>query len=324
MSEHYSEDCGSTRRYIFRRIQTNTIRFRVRAERDAAICLTTDDAETPEDMYEIFIGCWGGGESGIRRLKHDDVCRIETPDILCEDDFRGFWIQIRKGVIKVGREGQKNPFMTYSDPETLLHVSWYGFSTGWGADGHWTFEDERDSCSSSSSVSSSDSEAECIHALEEKPIQYKRPARWVPCSSGYFPKNPVSAGVGHEGEVFVGMAPHEGGHILGKIIPEHGVCYVPYGGEEVPKELYYGLSNPGGVELSWLAGSAGKVPTGALQGGFSEDGEALYIGRVCVDGAVSCGKVHPSHGVCYVPYGGSEHSHRDYEVLVISGIPCRM
>ncbi|TOF71570.1 hypothetical protein CGJ15_27935, partial [Vibrio parahaemolyticus] len=68
--------------------------------------------------------------------------------------------------IKVGRSGQKHAFMTYSDPETLLHATWYGFSTGWGAEGEWVFPDDDDTSSSSSSaMSSSDSEAEDINNL---------------------------------------------------------------------------------------------------------------------------------------------------------------
>lgn len=98
---YQTEDTGETRRYNFRRIQTTTIRFQVKAGHDVAVCLSSDNEEEPEDMYEVFIGCWGGGESGIRRKKHDDVIRVETPDILCEDEFRTFWIKIQRGTIKV-------------------------------------------------------------------------------------------------------------------------------------------------------------------------------------------------------------------------------
>ncbi|XP_071519403.1 uncharacterized protein [Panulirus ornatus] len=324
MSVYHTEDTGECRKYNFRRIHTTTIRFQVRAAHDVAICLSPDDEEDPEDLYEIFIGCWEGGESGIRR-KTQDICRIETPDILSDEEFRSFWIKIQHGIIKVGRSGQKHPFMSYSDPEALLHVTWYGYSTGWGAEGEWIFPDDDDTSSSSSSaMSSSDSEAEDINNLEDRPIQYKRPARWVPAKGGYFPHRPVSGGEGPDGEVYVGMAHHEGGYILGMVVPDHGCCYIPFGGDAIPKDEYFVLSNPESVTLSWEPGSKGKVPPGALQGGISEDGERLFIGRVSVDGVVSVGKVHPSHETCYVPYGGSEHSHKDYEVLCVQNVPCKV
>ncbi|XP_066983196.1 uncharacterized protein [Macrobrachium rosenbergii] len=325
MSVHASEDCGQTRRYTFRRIKTTTIRFQVKAPHDAAICLSTDNEEEPEDMYEIFIGCWEDGNySGIRRHKHDDVCRVETPGILSDDEFRSFWIKIQHGVVKVGRRGEKHAFMSYTDPESLLHVTWYGFSTGWGAAGEWIFPDDDDgSSSSSSAMSSSDSEAEDINNLEERPIQYKRPARWVPCKGGYFPLRPISGGEGPDGEVYVGLARHEDSYVIGMVVPDHGVCYVPYGGEAVPKSEYFVLSNPGSVNLTWEPSSGGKVPPGALNGGI-DGGEVLYIGRVLIDGIASVGKVHPSHGCVYVPYGGAEHSHRDYEVLCARGLPVKI
>ena len=52
------------------------------------------------------------------------------------------------------------------------------------------------------------------------------------------------------------------------------------------------MCNPQGVTLEWIGASNGKVPSGALEGGHTEDGEPLYIGRVSVDGVVSCGKVN--------------------------------
>lgn len=55
---------------------------------------------------------------------------------------------------------------------------------------------------------------------------------------------------------------------------------------------------------------------GALPGGQSEDGEPLYIGRVIHDGALTVGKVQPSHGCLYIPYGGQELSFKEYEILL--------
>lgn len=101
LAVYHTEDCGECRRYNFRRIQTTTIRLQVKAERDAAICLSPCDDNDLDHMYEVFIGCWGGGESGIRRKGNEDVLKVETPDILCRDEFRSFWIKIHRGVIKV-------------------------------------------------------------------------------------------------------------------------------------------------------------------------------------------------------------------------------
>ncbi|XP_018008299.1 uncharacterized protein LOC108666006, partial [Hyalella azteca] len=313
MAEYHSDDCGSTRKYVFRRIKTPKIKFSVKAPRDAAICLSPDDSEQPEDMYEVFIGCWGGDESGIRRGKEDDVVKVDTPGVLSDEEHRGFWITMRRGTIRVGRQGELTPFMVYQDPRRLLHVAYYGFSTGYGAEGDWIFPDgdgEDDGSSSSSSseseVSSSDSEAEELNTMETRPIQYKRPARWVPGHGGYLPHRPVCGGEGAHGPVYVGMAEHDGRYILGMIVPSEGVCYVPHDGEAIAKETYYVLGNPGAVTMCWVGASGGYVPSGALEGGRGEDGETLFIGRVMVDGVVSCGKVVPSRGVCLVPYGGAE------------------
>lgn len=152
-------------------------------------------------------------------------------------------------------------------------------------------------------------------------IRYKLPARWVPCTGGHLSQRPVSGGQGPDGEVYVGMARHAGASLVGMVVPTRGCCYVSFDGKSIAKKEYFVLSNPANVNLSWEPGSQGNVPSGALQGGASEHGEALYIARVHVDRMVSVGKVHGSHGVCYVPYGGLEHAHKNYEVLCVRSLP---
>ncbi|GLG97808.1 Farnesoic acid O-methyltransferase [Gryllus bimaculatus] len=70
---------------------------------------------------------------------------------------------------------------------------------------------------------------------------------------------------------------------------------------------------PAGSTPTWVDARAGEVPPEAVPGGF--DGEQLYVGRAQHEGALIPGKVVPSHGVCYVAWGGAEHGKEEYQVL---------
>lgn len=63
----------------------------------------------------------------------------------------------------------------------------------------------------------------------------------------------------------------------------------------------------------WVAAVDGEVPPEAVVGG--QDGEAQYVVRARHEGALLPGKLVVSHGVAYVPWGGAEHPHNEYEVL---------
>ncbi|XP_064473156.1 natterin-3-like isoform X2 [Ornithodoros turicata] len=65
----------------------------------------------------------------------------------------------------------------------------------------------------------------------------------------------------------------------------------------------------------WVDCSDGKVPEDAVAGG-KDSGETLFVGRAEHEGDALPGKVVPSHKVCYVAYGGSEHAKSSYQVLV--------
>lgn len=68
--------------------------------------------------------------------------------------------------------------------------------------------------------------------------------------------------------------------------------------------------------MKWQPASNGQIPSGAVPGGKTASGETLYIGRVRYEGSIVLGKIHPSHGAVYVPYGGLEVKFTDYEQLV--------
>lgn len=63
----------------------------------------------------------------------------------------------------------------------------------------------------------------------------------------------------------------------------------------------------------WIAAAGGEIPPEAVVGG--QDGEAMYVARARHEGALLPGKLLVSHGVAYVPWGGAEHPHEEYEVL---------
>ena len=67
--------------------------------------------------------------------------------------------------------------------------------------------------------------------------------------------------------------------------------------------------------VKWVPSSHGALTAGAVRGGTSEDGEPLYIGRVQYGSDVINGKIHPSHGVCYIGVD-IERAFENYEILV--------
>ena len=138
---------------------------------------------------------------------------------------------------------------------------------------------------------------------------------WKSASSGDCPKYGIHAGVDSGNKCFVARAHMEGGVIPGKLHKTHTSVYIPYDGKEVPVEDYEVLCGPPAC-LSWIDCSGGNIPPHAVQGGHDPSGDTLYIGRVIHNGTVTVGKVHPSHGSCYVAYGGDELAFTDYEILV--------
>jgi hypothetical protein len=64
-----------------------------------------------------------------------------------------------------------------------------------------------------------------------------------------------------------------------------------------------------------VAGTGTDIPGHAFPGGETEDGEPLFVGRASHEGTLTVGKIQPSHGVCYIPYGGQEMAFSDFEIF---------
>ena len=246
-------------------------------------------------MYEIFLGGWSNTKSVIRKNRaQPDVAEVPTPNILNGGEFRGFWVKWDQGPISAGREGEGSPFISWNDSE-FVPIEYVGVCTGWGASGNWIIEEPQRTGGATHGGGAPGSVC------------------WVHAFNGDVPSKAFPGGEDNGAPIYVARAHFQGGIIPGKLVAGHGTAYVPWGGVENPTNEYEILCDFNGT---WVSCSGDNIPPNAVPGGQSEDGEALYIGRVLHEGCLTVGKVHVSHGVCYIPYGGQELGFPDYEILV--------
>ena len=278
-----------TLEYQYHPVPSRTLRFKVKAANDAHVifCEAANPSET-DPVVEVFLGGWSNQKSAIRRDRtRPDKANVDTPDLLSNDELRGFWINYLGGVVAVGRENEIEPFLTWTDPAPI-NIGYFGVCTGHGSSGEWEIDDAPDMPSAGGEVA------------------------WVPSQAGVVPPNAVMGGFDNE-NLYVGRAQHEGAVIPGKIVSSHGVCYIPWGGAEHGHPDYEVLT---GSNLQWVPAQDGEVPPTAVIGGTTEDGETLYIGRAQHEGTNTVGKVQPSHKVCYISYAGQELGYPEYEILI--------
>jgi len=346
----HTPDCGEERAYEFYRpIRNGMFEFEVKTDGDAAICL----AAGGEMRFQIFLGCWGGDTSGIRRGEDEDVIKVETPGILTEHHFKRFWIQVGEKKIKVGKAGKRKAFMKHKERGGLADINSYSFSTGWGHEGDWIFHDNIDYDSSSSEDEEDDDEA--CGLRRKKNLQYSVPAEWehksVVHHHGRCISHEVDEDVVEEGDVDtpgedrrpcgigwwlghyltddfprlgVGLIRHEGDSLVGTVNLNEQVCSVSLFDEVFETSKYYVLTSPlSGGELEWVPSCIFQsVPTGALEGGKTADGESFYIGRVTRGRHVGYGRVIPGTWSCHVVLNGEHQAHdSEYSVLCAKMLP---
>lgn len=144
----------------------------------------------------------------------------------------------------------------------------------------------------------------------------KPPYEWVDTHGSHIPVGAIPGGKEGRVTLYIGRASHNGSIIPGKVNPTHGTCYYPWDLLEHGQSEYQILVTDDLTNFEWCPGSNGYIPNGAVQGGVSSDGEALYVGRMLYGNRLIPGKVQASYDSIYIPYGGSEHHYKSYEVLV--------
>ncbi|KAM8712943.1 hypothetical protein ACLKA7_013298 [Drosophila subpalustris] len=129
----------------------------------------------------------------------------------------------------------------------------------------------------------------------------------------------VQCGTDHEGfDTYVARVYLHEDLLPANFVPHKRAVYAPWNCSAHHLNTSIDLLVVTDCELKWEQASHGNFPSNALKTGYAESGEVLYTGRALHDHRMLLGKVHPSHGVLYMPYAGSEVNTNSYEVLVVT------
>jgi hypothetical protein len=122
------------------------------------------------------------------------------------------------------------------------------------------------------------------------------------------------------GNLWAIRAFYNGDLIPGKMFIKEKMASITYAGKVVklnvePIEVLCAAPH----RVRWVGASNGGIPVGALLGGYTASGEELYIGRgqFKLFKFLTPGKVHPSHGCCYIVFAGKEKAIKNYDVLTV-------
>lgn len=132
---------------------------------------------------------------------------------------------------------------------------------------------------------------------------------WRSVNKGRMPSNAIVGGEERGLLLFVCQAPFKNNLLPGKAF--NGMCNVGWRGQEISLNNYRVLV---GRHLDWRKARPGRLPEGAVQGGFQR-GMPVYICHAAYYGK----GVHPGKlegNTCVITYGGREYDMDRYEVLV--------
>lgn len=143
-----------------------------------------------------------------------------------------------------------------------------------------------------------------------RPHHYRGP-EWVSMYTGLPIPGHAVIGGGQSyppAELFVCRARYHGGVHPGKLY--NGNCNIGWGGNEIVLSRYEVLTSR--RPLAWVSASFGRIPAGAIQGGYQHDGP-LFICQAEYHGGTHIGKIVGQN--CNFGWGGREITIPYYNVL---------
>merc|ERR1711875_71341 len=138
----------------------------------------------------------------------------------------------------------------------------------------------------------------------EKMLAYKWGRRcWRTSGGEDVPTGAVVGSVVDGKKEFVGRGQTDDQISPGRIVPEDGCMYTPYGGQDMVLTKYEALVIKNGSPIyEWVPMDSWDMPENAVPAGKDHsDTDNIYLGRVKLDGKLRFGKVHSDYQKVYVP-----------------------
>lgn len=138
---------------------------------------------------------------------------------------------------------------------------------------------------------------------------------WIECPANGIPEGALKGGYNGKETLFIGRAKHMRALTPGSVVGSMHKLFLAWGfkaHEYADFEILIGDCTD-----NWVCSKSGEIPKNGFPGGYTQNGETLYIGRVRHDNKLLVGKIHPSYKTCYIPYNGKELEFSEYEVFVV-------
>lgn len=144
---------------------------------------------------------------------------------------------------------------------------------------------------------------------------------WVECEDGNVPKGAVVGSVVDGKKEFIGRGETQDQISPGRIVPDDGCMYAPYGGKDEVLTKYEALVIKNGKPIyEWVPVDNWNMPENAVPAAKDHsDTDNIFLGRAKLDGKIRFGKVHIGYQKLYVAdlEGEKEIIDHPFEVLCV-------
>ncbi|XP_055389345.1 uncharacterized protein LOC129618560 [Condylostylus longicornis] len=125
-------------------VKKDRFEFWVKAKADAHISLSNAPILLDPKVV-IIIGGWDNTGTEINIWSDDVHYHQSVPDLLNENEYRGFWIKWNyNGNIAIGKKGDRFPFIAYNNTKPFFPINFIGVTCQKGYDGFWIINEDLD------------------------------------------------------------------------------------------------------------------------------------------------------------------------------------